>query len=456
MRESTVRGAAIDISDFERRLRGTEPAPKSPGDPLRELARLMQGEEQASSARRYDEMFTAEPMAREPAQRAPEWRRPAAPTRDALSPERRGAYAEPQAVSPSRAHAPQDPAPYQQAPADSAYYAGAAPRAAASHEHFAAAPDAHAQEYEDYWEDDGAAPQEDADPAWAQERPRFRLRPWHVVAAVAFLGAGGVAWSLGHNHGMIGSREIVTIRAPEGPAKVAPAVGDEGGVGGPEAAVLDRQENAQVKHVVSHQEQAVEPRVEPKTLTIGSGPVDAPHEAQVEFSTPKKVKTITVRPDGSMIEGGAVPPAIVKAIGVAPGDSGSTTPKAAAKTPTTPKTEKTAAVRPKPSPKQVDDEAAPASEAANEEGAPKHSGEKGGFAVQFGAPATEAEARVLMKQIASKYSGKLEGRKPTFKMAKVGDKTVYRVRIGGVSKETATSVCGKVKAGGGDCFVAGN
>src|SRR5208282_3192368 len=60
MRESTVRGAAIDISDFERRLRGVEPARKSPGDPLSELARLMQGEEQAQAARRYDQMFAAE------------------------------------------------------------------------------------------------------------------------------------------------------------------------------------------------------------------------------------------------------------------------------------------------------------------------------------------------------------------------------------------------------------
>ncbi len=60
MRESTVRGAAIDINDFERRLRGVEPPRKSSGDPLSELARLMHGEEQAQAARRYDRMFAAE------------------------------------------------------------------------------------------------------------------------------------------------------------------------------------------------------------------------------------------------------------------------------------------------------------------------------------------------------------------------------------------------------------
>ena len=49
MRESTVRGAAIDINDFERRLRGVEPPRKSSGDPLSELARLMQRRRAGSS-----------------------------------------------------------------------------------------------------------------------------------------------------------------------------------------------------------------------------------------------------------------------------------------------------------------------------------------------------------------------------------------------------------------------
>jgi hypothetical protein len=38
----------------------------------------------------------------------------------------------------------------------------------------------------------------------------------------------------------------------------------------------------------------------------------------------------------------------------------------------------------------------------------------------------------------------------------VNDKTVYRVRVGAVSKESANAICSKVKATGGSCFVAGN
>jgi hypothetical protein len=49
MRESAVREPAVDLSDFERRLRGeAERVPQSPEkcqkrDPLTELARLTQG-----------------------------------------------------------------------------------------------------------------------------------------------------------------------------------------------------------------------------------------------------------------------------------------------------------------------------------------------------------------------------------------------------------------------------
>ncbi|MFO1124944.1 MAG: SPOR domain-containing protein [Methylocystis sp.] len=81
---------------------------------------------------------------------------------------------------------------------------------------------------------------------------------------------------------------------------------------------------------------------------------------------------------------------------------------------------------------------------------------RGGYAVQFGAADSEADARALLKTVVSKYHAHLGGLKPTFKMATVNDKTVYRVRVAGVSKESANAICGKVKASGGACFVAGN
>ena len=76
--------------------------------------------------------------------------------------------------------------------------------------------------------------------------------------------------------------------------------------------------------------------------------------------------------------------------------------------------------------------------------------------MQFSAANSEAEARALLKTIAGKYRAQLGGLKPTFKMATVNDKTVYRVRVAGMSKESANAMCSKVKAMGGACFVASN
>jgi cell division septation protein DedD len=133
------------------------------------------------------------------------------------------------------------------------------------------------------------------------------------------------------------------------------------------------------------------------------------------------------------------------------GAAATTTPASAAKpTATPPKIAK-----PKPvAPKVASAEQSP--EAADADAGQAASLSRGGFAVQFGAADSEDDARALMKTIVGKYRAELGGLKPTFKMATVNDKTVYRVRVAGVSKESANAICSKVKATGGACFVAGN
>jgi hypothetical protein len=451
MRESTNRGAAIDISDFERRLRGSEPAKNSPRDPLSELARLMHGEDQNRASQRYDQIFAEEAPAPQQQSHYPEWRdEPPHADDSAFNAELRGGFAE--------GHHPQqqEPLPYQQP------YFGGEPQRFEPH-------GAGQGQSQEEWPDDNAAYLDygaNGDGGHAAEAPRGerrlpKLRPWHAVAAIAVVAAGGIGWSFAHRGGVVGSREIATINAPDGPTKVRPEAEPEARVDRPDATVLDRQEVAPVKQVVSHQEQPVDPKVEPRAVKLGAGPIDAPHEAPVAVGPePKKVKTVSVRPDGSVITSGAVPPAVVKATGAAAREAAekknSATPKSAAKPTTTPHAD---AKAPKPKLPQkvaaVDDAAAPAeADAAPPEPAQKI--EKGAFAVQFGAATTEEEAHALVTKVAGKYASQLGGHKPTFKIAKVGDKTVYRVRVGGISKEAANAVCGKVKAGGGSCFVAGN
>ena len=468
MRESTVRGAAIDINDFERRLRGVEPARKSSGDPLSELARLMHGEEQAQAARRYDRMFAAESAP------STEWDEAAsrkAPDEDAFVAELRGSVHEDfQRTRPDSGAARESEAYSGEYSSNGSQARGnefAAADLAARH--FAARPGPQtrsaASDAQDAWPQNPGADSghheleddvgyDDADDAPAQGGS-IRLRPWHAVAVVALLASGLLAWGFAKRGGVIGGREIAVINAPDGPAKVLPTANADASVDKPEAAVLDRHENSPVKRVVSHQEQAVEPKVESRANYNGAGQPDADGGAAPSAAAqPKKIKTVSVRPDGSLITNAEVPPAVEKAAGAGSRDAAakhaSTTPATPAKPSATPRVDKTA--KPKAAPKVA------AVEPDAEEKAPASTQKvaTGGFSVQFGAAATEAEAHALVTKVATKYGSQLAGHKPTFKVAKVGDKTVYRVRASGMSKESAASVCGNVKSSGGTCFVAGD
>lgn len=465
MRESTVRGAAIDINDFERRLRGVEPPRKSSGDPLSELARLMQGEEQAQAARRYDRMFAAEPAA------SSEWDEAAsrkAPDEDAFAAELRGSVHE-----DFRQTRPDSSAGFESGAYSEEYYSNSSQArgnefAAAdlTARHFAARPGPQARSVaSDAWTHDPGADSgrheseddvgyDDMDDGPAQGGSN-RLRPWHAVAVVALLASSLLAWGFAKRGGVVGGREIALINAPDGPAKVLPAANADASVDKPEAAVLDRQENAPVKRVISHQEQAVEPKVESRSNYNGAGQTDADGgQASSAGPQPKRIKTVSVRPDGSLITNAEVPPAVEKAVGAGSRDAAakhaSTTPAAPASPSATPRADKTA--KPK-APQRV---AAVEPDAEQKAPASTQKAEKGGFAVQFGAAASEAEAHALVTKVATKYGSQLGGHKPTFKVAKVGDKTVYRVRAGGMSKESAASICGNVKSSGGTCFVAGD
>ena len=283
------------------------------------------------------------------------------------------------------------------------------------------------------------------------------MRPWHAVAVVALLASSLLAWGFAKRGGVIGGREIAVINAPDGPAKVLPAANADAdaSVDKPEAAVLDRHENAPVKRVVSHQEQAVEPKVESRASYNGAGETGADGGAAAAVAAqPKRIKTVSVRPDGSLITNAEVPPAVEKAAGAGSRDAAakhaSTTPATPARPSATPRVDK--AAKPKATQKVA------AVEPGAEEKAPASTQKvaTGGFSVQFGAAGSEAEAHALVTKVATKYASQLGGHKPTFKMAKVGDKTVYRVRASGMSKELATSICENVKSSGGSCFVAGD
>ncbi len=91
MREFTSRGAAIDIEDFERRLRGPSAPRETTNDPLSELARLMQGDNAPADAHRFDRFFSRDAAAQDA--HAHEHPQPHSPLdEDAFAAELRGAF----------------------------------------------------------------------------------------------------------------------------------------------------------------------------------------------------------------------------------------------------------------------------------------------------------------------------------------------------------------------------
>jgi cell division septation protein DedD len=108
------------------------------------------------------------------------------------------------------------------------------------------------------------------------------------------------------------------------------------------------------------------------------------------------------------------------------------------------------AAAPKPKPVQI-------ASAEREDAAPVATASTGGgFAVQLAAPATEQEARSASTKLGAKFADSLGGRRPSVVKAEVGEKSIYRVRVSSLSREEAVSLCEKVKAKGGACFVAKN
>lgn len=80
----------------------------------------------------------------------------------------------------------------------------------------------------------------------------------------------------------------------------------------------------------------------------------------------------------------------------------------------------------------------------------------GTFAAQLAASPTESAAKSTLRKLQKKYAGTLSGHRLSYHRVKVDGKTVYRVRVTGLSKDDANSVCGKLQSDGGTCFVANN
>lgn len=459
----------IDLEDFEKRLRTAGSPAHGVEDPLAELARLVEASRpKAPIGQTAPPVATAAPLAGVPASVATPPPPIAPPIEaDALRP----AYDDAVAPEPE-------------------------PEATLDESENAPAPELFADVRDE--------------PAPARPR-RSRRWLWTVstlaIAGVAMIGAV-FALKGGGLPGM--PKAPPFIAAAQGPTKVQPpsdaTVSTPNDVG---ASLL--KDNTQVGRVtvVSTEEQPVDLHAQPapppasapsasssSSAVRGTGdtpvvvmtPPPAPAMAP-SFPEPKPVRTVSLRPDGtpiqaSVAEAEAAPTTSEPATASPPPPARPAAKATAVAEPSTPKIDLPTKLSGKSSARVVvgkTDTTGPADapgepvqlgatskpekpakvktqQAAAEPAAPAAAepaeAASGGWAVQLAAPRSEAEAKAVAAKLNQKYASALGGAALGVHKASSKGETVYRVRVSGLSKAEAASLCARVKGDGGQCFVA--
>lgn len=225
-----------------------------------------------------------------------------------------------------------------------------------------------------------------------------------------------------------------------------------------------------------------EDRIQPSPAAEQSGT----DNTEVAAVTPRRVRTMVVRPDGTLVPredpapvAAAEPQAAVDAIMEAPPVDASTEPRVATASPAptanakpaapaptsalkpanapasansgTPATVPVAPSRPADQPVNVVGEVKPEQVASISTTAPA----AGGWSMQIASQPSEEAAKSTFQDLSRRYAGVLGGRDATIVKAEVAGKgTFWRVRVPAGSRNDAVSLCESYKAAGGSCFVS--
>jgi hypothetical protein len=375
--------------------------------------------------------------------------------------------------------------------------------------------------------------------------PDEERRPMHWKIAVSALALAGVAM-IGAVFALKGGvpglpKQPPFIAAAQGPTKVAPPSDQTVTTSGDGGSLLKDSSKPGPVKVVNSEEQPVDLSAQ---TSVGnppaadqakppSGAMDAaalaatintplvppagaapPQGMTSEFPTPKPVRTISLRPDGTPIASApaldqpaseapaaaAPPPAAAAskpaeapikpapktasdATGVAQpstpkielptklspkssarvavGKTDTTAPEATAQTPPNEPTQNSAPAKPektttakKPKAGQVADATETTGSIAQLPVDATAATTSGGWSVQLAAPKSEAEANSALTRLNSKYSAELNGSSIGVHKAVVKGETIYRLRVVGLTKADAAALCARLKGEGGECFIA--
>jgi len=291
--------------------------------------------------------------------------------------------------------------------------------------------------------------------AAVEKAPKNRKVAMVASALVGSLALGGALAFAYKNSGLImgGSGDAPLIQADSRPTKVAPD--DPGGKQFPHKnkLIYDRlqgDETPEVAKIVPRQEE-----VASNTAAAAGGPNAIPPAPNAQSGTegPKKVKTLIVKPDGTVMQ--SENPAGAGGTQVAAAAPQPTAPAPAAQqqvvAETTPAEGMTTSMNTparKPGGQAAPVQTAAAPSAAAPAAAPAAGGEQ--FVVQVAARQSQTAALAAFADLQQRYPSLLNSYRPIIQRADLGAKGIwYRLRVGPMNEKTAAaSLCEKLKSAG--------
>ncbi|MBN9071091.1 MAG: SPOR domain-containing protein [Rhizobiales bacterium] len=355
----------------------------------------------------------------------------------------------------------------------------------------------------------------------AADRPP-RRRGLMIASVVGGLAVVGLVGAFALSGGGVASREPALIKADTDPVKVKPTNPGGAAIPNQDSSVFDRAAGAKADQpsqsaLIQTEEEPVDvaskfpdelpppvdetddiddadlsaaPKGEDRIEAAAAADVPAEAADETVAVEPRKVRTMIVKPDGSLVAR-AEPPAANEASEAATAAKSLTKPalsqpqgetleqiaagqaadetgpaaetaaskkakqasggKAKAAGASVPEAGPVAPSRPAEQPIEIVGEVKPQQVAAAEAPAAN----AGSWSVQIASQPTQAAAQSSYEALARRYAGVLGGRSPSIVKAEIAGKgTFWRVRVPAGSRNDAISLCEKYKAAGGSCFVS--
>ena len=298
-----------------------------------------------------------------------------------------------------------------------------------------------------------------------------------LLGLLALLGVGFSLAAYLRNEGtVIPAGPAPVITADKAPVKVAPVDQGESQSQSQAAAIYQpgKMDDPKDAKIVNNEEKPVD-------VNTVQRPAGAPL-----LGEPKKIRTVTIRPDGTIVEdnstiaGGYAPnvaatPRPGATLAPLPYSSSQAVPPVAVATPSVPNVSAPVVqpvvpaaphgpivrVLPPERPQTIASaptQAAPVEKPAAPSTASveKIEAGSGDYGVQFGAPASETEARTMIANLKKANAKVFDGLSFVVQKADNNGRTIFRVRVIGLAREGAISLCEKMKSSGTQCFVAKN